>query len=132
MELFYWIIIVIAFLLFIGVMIWMGMMMTKSDAISAVYPPVVTKCPDNWVIDTTMGNNVCIIPDPSYTISPTNLGELTFTDYNSIPGYSMNITGQYNTIDFGTSNYASTCALKQWANKNNVVWDTVTNYNGGC
>ena len=61
MDNFYTIVIVIAIILLIGILTYIGMLMNDSSG-SEVYPPSSTTCPDYWEIDSS---GKCKIPGKS-------------------------------------------------------------------
>jgi hypothetical protein len=95
-----------------------------NNSMGVVYPPTKNPCPDTWIADAS-GN--CIIPTMS------NIGNLSPAAYQSIPGYLVNPNGKavinFNDIAWASTGMTPTCSQKLWANSNNVIWDTVSNYN---
>ena len=78
----------------------------------------------------------CIIP--KYEPGSVNTGKMynkeskTLNDnIMSTPGYSYDMSGGIVTqyIDFNDNGWSGLCDKKTWANKNNIVWAGVSNYN---
>jgi hypothetical protein len=123
MDLFKIITVVIAVLLFIVIMTLVGILINTSNHLGTVYPPILNQCPDGWMAD---GSNNCIIP------SNINLGNLT--DFSTLPGYFVNQTTGQSEINFSDRGWdgngmTSQCNKRLWCNTNNIVWDTISNYN---
>jgi hypothetical protein len=124
MDMFKIIVVVVAVLLFIVVLTMIGLLINTTNHTGTVYPPIINQCPDGWMTD---GSSNCIIP------SNINLGNLT--SFEKVPGYFVNAsTGkkEINFADVGWSVYGMTdqCNKRLWSNTNNIVWDTISNYNG--
>jgi hypothetical protein len=118
------------------------MLSSKKDADSE-YPSSYANCPDYW----TMTNGNCVVP------TAINIGNITYKDPMKTPGYtatqaevkdaSDKITTPYvpENINFKDKDWDDNkeidiikglkgrCSLKAWANKYNVKWDGVNNYN---
>lgn len=137
MELFHFIVILIAIILLILILVGVSYIIKTTNAIGTVYPPVANQCPDQWIADgtATIETSNCIIPDMSYNLVPmANLGTLQYSSYATIAGYFTNPTTGFNEINFVDAGWSakgtsSICAQKNWANQNGIVWDTVSNYN---
>ena len=109
------------------------MLRSKKDA-DYEHPKSYSQCPDYW----DASGNLCVMS------SSINNGNWEQNAYNSsnktgTPGYSSEMYGNTNKphINFNNNSWnndkypgiTGRCALKQWANKSNIVWDGVTNYN---
>jgi hypothetical protein len=102
---FFAVLIIIAVVVLVVILTYIGMNMTSKTAVAA-FPPDQLACPDYWTQD---ANGNCIA-------GTSNLGVFK-------TGYSINpkkITG---------TGMTPICAQKHWANTNNVVWTGVDNYN---
>ena len=121
MELFYIICISIAAVLLILILTYLGMVIGSSAKNSVSIPTKQSPCPDYWVLSE---NGSC-------KWNGTNLGDNNF--WKDAPGYDSNT----NSIDFtapGWANFggissSTLCGLKNWCNKHNLEWDSVTNSN---
>jgi hypothetical protein len=102
-----------------GILMYNGGIITKNIS----YPPIANICPDYWQYQ----NNLCLIPNNNKNIG-------SFSINNKIPaGYN----NDYKGIDFTNSGWQtigtnSFCSKQKWANINNIVWDGITNIDGGC
>jgi hypothetical protein len=103
------------------------------------FPPSKNSCPDYWIADNTDPNKtVCKISDLNMgTIKKDTDGSYlmseTSTDKNKAytPGY---VAGS-RVVDFSDPLWPAAfsgsgqCALKTWANKYEISWDGVSNFN---
>lgn len=127
METFYLIVLAIAIILLIIILAYIGIYGMR-DNNSATFPPVKYDCPDYWKKDEDTG--ACIIPtsDSSNMGAFGSNGDLTPTKPNII-----GINPGRTAIDFDDVGWSaigsSRCSQKKWAIDNNIVWDTVSNYN---
>jgi hypothetical protein len=132
MDIFYTVVLGIAAVLLILILTYVGLLISKSKD-NVEFPPRKTDCPDYWRRE----GLVCKIP----LTTEVNIGSL----YNGTTIAANRVTsadkfrGAYNstdkTINFDHTSWASTglsktCAQKNWANQNGIVWDGVSNYNG--
>jgi hypothetical protein len=102
---YYAILILIAVLVLLGSLAFIGVKMTSSNN-SAPYPPIAYACPDYWKSD-DKGN--C-------TAGTMNVGGL-YTGYTMQPE-KLAYTG-----------LTAICAKQKWAQNNNVVWTGISEYN---
>lgn len=141
MEAFYKITILVMIVFLILILTVIGILMAKKSN-NLVYPPVANQCPDFWTFD---GSN-CIVPnkgvykngdttiykdDPDANNVLNGLSSVTVINSENTPGFKVerkNNQAQLK-INFNDSGWAGTCGQKQWANKNNIVWDGISNYN---
>ena len=123
MESFYIIVLSIAAVFYIVILTLFGLLMSKSES-TAPFPPMKNSCPDYWTsLTDTPGSVLC---KPNKNIN-------TIKDISSLPGYSKSNGGVVNFADVGwmaNSGKSNACALHSWANKNNISWDGVSNFNG--
>ncbi len=102
---YYAILIVVALIVLIGALVFIGVKMSSTVSI-APYPPVAYLCPDYWMSDES-GN--CIA-------GKKNLGSLQ-------EGYRMN------PDDIQFAGLTPICSKQKWALKNAVTWTGVSEYN---
>jgi hypothetical protein len=113
------------------------MLSSKKDDDSE-YPSSYANCPDYW----TMTNGNCVVPT---TINKGNADVYAYT--GKTPGYNALVSANGSTLAVPANiNFKATdwddnkeidiikglkgrCSLKAWANKYNVKWDGVNNYN---
>lgn len=115
-----------------------GVMMAKHKK-NLIYPPTSLPCPNYWLRNS---DGTCMIPiapeaprgmtgQPQYV--PVNLGKWDKKTYNEKPLPGLDATGlnvDFNSTAWGTNAGSATCAKRDWANKNKILWDGVSNYNG--
>lgn len=104
------IVLIIAIVILIVSLVFIGMQIKKSKSKQA-WPPIVSQCPDYWVIETANGPNK---------------GKCKTTEQT--PASACNTTSG---IDFTIGDYAgagSACKKKEWANKcvAPVAWEGIT------
>lgn len=109
------IVVVIAILLLIGCLIFIGIALvkTKKDA-DGQWPPIVGECPDYWIDSSGNGSNCINVRD---------LGTCKTGGNGVSPG------GQHLAMNFTVAPYvgsAGTCAKYTWANNCGVTWDGIT------
>lgn len=145
MELFYLIVLAIATIMLILLLTFIGLMMKKQNT-SNVFPPVANTCPDGWTYDAT--NNACLynVNNLGYDVDGKAYNTTNaFNVFNNLRDNSANIifpTGARTTAIRGlkldpingapiwnTGGLTSLCSQKSWANKNQLLWDGVSNYN---
>jgi hypothetical protein len=155
MNKFHIITIIIASIVFSGLLIYIAVQYFKKDT---KYPPVIPNCPDLWKSDV---NGNCIIPASG------NIGILKgrplykYTDFSgsqATRGYSFlpEVSSPYKGMKTSTVGYYSydipygfdqsnptvinfndpawgsngdpTCEIKKWANQNKIQWDGISVY----
>ena len=135
MESFYLIVISIALLALIGILTYVGILMTYYRDKDTTYPPVAATCPDFWMVSDENPTN-CKIPTvpTDNTTGIKNVGSIY--SGNALELNTSNTPGlnnQTKIIDFADANWgmggASVCKKQAWANQYGLVWDGVTNYN---
>lgn len=124
MDVFYTVVLAIATAILILILTYIGIQISNKNTSTAVFPPVANSCPDFWSL--ASDNVSCAVPTtgknkPSSTLNASNV----------TAGYSATPTAQINFTDPGwtAAGSSATCSKKTWANKNNIMWDGVTNYN---
>jgi|AntRauMFilla1563_2_1112583.scaffolds.fasta_scaffold59678_1 hypothetical protein len=106
-------VLIIATLVLLGVLTFIGMSM-YSKASSSVYPPTVASCPDYWEAEPNNG-------DPTNPICKNN---------KNVGSENCPTTMNFNTNEYiGDGGF---CAKKKWANNCDLSWDGVTNSNRQC
>jgi hypothetical protein len=115
MESFQTIVIVIAILLLIVCLIFIGITLVKTkNTANDQWPPIVGECPDYWVDSSGNGGNC---------VNVKNLGTCTSGGNGISPG------GKHVAMNFTVAPYAGdagTCAKYTWANSCGVTWDGIT------
>jgi hypothetical protein len=126
MDIFYTGVISIAIIILIIIFIIIGVMIYQS-ANNTVFPPTALECPNYWALGTnTEGKHICYIPT-----NGTNMGSLK--DTTKIHGIGSDTNGSFinfNDPSWGSNAYGATCAKQNWANKNAILWDGISNFNG--
>jgi hypothetical protein len=102
-------VLIIAVIILIIALVVMGIILAGSKK-GETWPPLVSDCPDWWVIDGS-GNNTTCSNVKDLGVCPANSG-----DKHQV----MNFTSSLFTGDNGT------CAKYTWANKCKVSWDGIT------
>jgi hypothetical protein len=137
MEPFFKIFILVAAVVLIIVLTYIGIKMSYASKNNTVYPPNAGTCPDYWTLSSDMSS--CVIP--AYSTSPASINIGSVYDSSANPGtlllnpsttYGLNYAGQ--TINFNDSGWTASgqsaiCAQSSWANTYGVVWDGISNYN---
>ena len=128
-------VLVVAVILLIAIFTTIGIL-TKYSTFDKAYPPMANTCPDYWVADP---NGNCTVPATSaspnvgivYSGNSINLTtDKTDTGKFYTPGYASDKgTINFNDSLWGSMGKTNLCAKKDWATKNNIVWDGVSNYN---
>jgi hypothetical protein len=133
---FYYMVAIIAILILILLLTYVGLLMVKKGYKDKEFPPVQNNCPDYWTVDSS-NPNICKIPAAGikntgdiYINGTTNT--LSSSGSGRSTTYGLNIND--GTIDFSNASWATTgvsatCAKKRWANVHGILWDGVANYN---
>jgi len=115
MESFQMTVIVIAILLLIICLIFIGITLVKTKNTSNdQWPPIVGECPDYWVDSSGNGSNCINVRD---------LGTCT------TGGNGVSVGGKHMAMNFNVAPYvgsAGTCAKYTWANSCGITWDGIT------
>jgi hypothetical protein len=109
MEGFQKLVLISAIIILIIALVFMGMVL--SSAHSQEWPPLVSECPDWWIVDGSGNNTKCINVKDLGVCSP-------HSDNNEHQQMDFNLPA------FTGSN--GTCAKYSWANKCKVSWDGIT------
>jgi len=130
METFYIIVITVAIICLILTLTVIGIILS-SQKTDVVFPPTKNTCPDYW----TAEKNTEGTTENKCTPSSLNVGTYANVD-DVVKKLKDSGYGDGTSVDFGdpawATNYNTTseCALKSWANKNDISWDGISNYNG--
>ena len=138
MDTFRTVVLAIAVVVLIGFLAYVGSMI-KTDVKSQMFPPISQQCPDRW----TYGETRAIPTDPtspitstSCTSGTTNLGTATSLNSLNRPNASLitlkGTNPAYKVAGWGVTILpaATVCLQREWANKNGISWDGVSNFNG--
>ena len=150
MDSFYNIVLIVAVILFILVLTYIGILLAEkklTGEVAANYPPVQNSCPDNWeakihVDENDVEKTYCKVP----TDSMKNIGTIldkskTSSDKNNAEttiGYNASLFSDGDNvepvIDFEshlwlTQGKTADCAKKAWADTYDIQWDGISNYN---
>lgn len=128
---FYSIVLIIAVVLLILILTFIGIKMTNArynNKSSVPFPPVMSTCPDYWSVD---GSN-CLIPANGKTNTGRiydSYGMSTLTPSNTYGyDYERNYIN-FNNSMWGTMGKSTVCQQKDWSGKYNIIWDGVSNFN---
>ena len=134
MEDFYWIVLVVAAVILILSMTFIGVVMYTSTS-SAVFPPRANACPDYWAVGDDSGKVTC---DGS-AVNQKNLGNLSTTaaitsatPTDARKSASAGVIYSADTSWANAANYPGKtgfCAKQAWAVNNGITWDGVSNSN---
>ena len=126
MDYFYTLVIGIAIIILIIIFIVVGVMIYQSSN-NTVFPPSALDCPNYWALGTgPSGKHICYLPT-----NGTNMG--SFDGKTATAGISSDTNGSYidfNDAKWGSSAAGSTCSKHYWANRNGILWDGISNFNG--
>ena len=134
MDVFYTTVLAIALVILILILTYIGIIMLYYKP-KQTFPPSLATCPDYWQVylNANGDSSGCIVPRGTPSI---NTGIATEQSYMNAPGYKGAGTslGQpyinFNDTTWNTGGKPPICNQKVWANRNQIVWDGVTNYNG--
>lgn len=145
MEPFYLIVLAIATIVLILLLTFVGLMMKKQNK-SDVFPPVANTCPDGWIHD--VSNNACLFNKDNFGYDSAGKAYVStnaFNVFNNLRDNSANIIYRVDATNGGikgfkldpvngasiwnTGGLTSLCSQKSWANKSQILWDGVSNYN---
>lgn len=119
---YYTIVLVIAVILLIVALVFVGIMLTKRGK-NIPFPDYQAVCPDFWLVDGSM----CRPPPGGYnTPSPDKFSGSS----PSIEHTGVNVKdNKVVSIDTTTANWANLCSKSSWAKINGIFWDGVANTN---
>lgn len=128
MEWFYLTVLAIAILLLIIMLTFIGTRIKQNEksgnTSNDIFPPVQNTCPDLWEARQEGDIIQCNIPTNN------NIGNLKNSDgiiTDLTAGEINGINTNKDAIDF--SSYETECDKKIWADKYNIKWDGISNYN---
>ena len=130
MDSFYLIVMAIATVMLILILTFVGIMMKQQNA-GIVFPPQANTCPDGWAVD----GSYCTVPkDGSINIGSYTQAQLlgyapsntTNSTNGIIPANDINFQ---DPVAWASGGLTTVCGQKAWANKYNIAWDGVSNYN---
>ena len=133
MDPFYKTVVIVAIVMLILALIGLGVLMQEQDT-KTEYPPQQSTCPDHW--SSTGVPNQCKINTDSDD-KELNVGNFD-TTFGASGQKTLNETEQQYMSSFNNESgekkvtFQSSllvCDKKKWANKYNIVWDGVSNYN---
>ena len=104
MDNFYTIVLIIAVIALIGILTYIGIIMSYGEG-TVAYPPHSNTCPDYWTEGT---DGIC-------TSAGLNTGDGTVT--STADGTGNNVTGD------------TRCEKRIWAIEKGIMWSGVSNYN---
>jgi hypothetical protein len=129
MDNFYTIVLIIAVIALIGILTYIGIIMSYGEG-TVAYPPHSNTCPDYWEV--TQDEEIkCKIPldGEKNTGHIYDNGGLDAQFTEATPG----ITEGNGSINFADEEWKAVgselCAKKDWANKFGIIWDGISNYN---
>jgi hypothetical protein len=107
-------------------------MLTSKKDEDSEYPTTYSACPDYWDVS----GNTCVMHSSINNGSGWQSNYDSSTKSGKTPGYddstASKIKVDFKNADWNDGIYpgvSGRCALKQWANTYNIVWDGVNNYN---
>lgn len=134
-DIFYTSVLIIASIFLIIALTFFGIIL-KTQKASSIFPPSTRNCPDYWTFD----GSLCVFNNFDTSL---NIGTYTIRNDTTI-GKTIGLSdtdspfstdASHNTFSPTNSSWSSlgmsaVCAQQQWANKNRIVWDGISNYNG--
>jgi len=123
MDPFYKTVVIVAIVMLILAFVGLGVIMQEQDG-NTEYPPQQNSCPDHW----SSTGDKCKINTDSGGIG-LNVGNFNPTNGEDdvYMTYSEDSSSGDKLVTFKSS--LLVCDKKKWANKYNIVWDGVSNYN---
>ena len=145
MEMFYKLVVMVATILFILILAYMGIMLADKNISGGNmidFPPARNSCPDNWVAkikitDSGEENVYCEIPHNTMknvgVLMNQSIDQVDLTNAMATIGYNESIFSKRAVIDFNHNSWATLgttpqCAKRTWAKSNDIQWDGITNY----
>ena len=130
MDYFYKITIMVAVIILILVLTYIGITMgNRSYTTSASFPPQYGSCPDYWDAVRQDDQIFCKVPLPEGDSGNPNVGQIYDSDDTLILNTSNTSEFQDNVIEFDEIKWGGICEIKTWCDRYGIVWDGVTNYN---
>ena len=148
MEFFYTIVLLIAVILLILILTYVGIKISgEKNGAALDFPPAQNTCPDNWksrsITDSNNNQSVyCEVPTENMknvgTILDSNASDNTKTNAQMSYGYNDTLFGDATNgvIDFNSPMWlaegnSAECSKQLWANIYDIQWDGITNM-AGC
>jgi hypothetical protein len=150
MELFYNTVVIVAVVLLILILTYIGIMLAEnklSGENQSSFPPVKNSCPDNWdakIKEDASGveKTYCLVPNAGMK----NIGTILDTSTENNDKNNAEITVGYDSSSFSDENNTvgvidfdsplwlsqgktADCAKKTWADTYDIQWDGISNYN---
>ena len=126
---FYSIVILIAAIILIVVLTFLGIEISKKGE-EKDFPPDASNCPDYWNESET---GICEIPlankHPNNSGILDSTGTILITNNNTygLDGGAYKV--DFNNEGWGAQNESEKCTKAKWANQFGIVWDGITNFN---
>jgi hypothetical protein len=139
MEFNYYIIVLIVAIIFLILLLtFIGLSFDASQNMN--FPPSRSTCPDYWIADYSDPEKpTCKIDTRNVGMIQTVNNKLNMTDNPNDPdktkAYTPGYNASTNTVDFNNTGWAglfassAQCSMKKWANKYDISWDGVANFN---
>jgi len=120
MESFHITVLTIATIIFIISLTTIGVMIQKSSK-TGTFPPTASNCPDGWT-ETSSKDVASVV---TYTCTaPTDFTTVLTGDSD----FTVDVAGITKKFSYNDST-TSICDKQKFANKHNITWDGVSNYN---
>ena len=130
MDIFYIIVSTIAIVLLALILTYVGLLMSRQQNVSTVFPPNSGKCPDYWTLATD--GSSCMIPvSGSKNVgSIYQGGNLLLDSRKGTYGLNPSFTSiNFSDAAWMTGGKSAICSQRKWANQYGIIWDGVSNYN---
>ena len=133
MQMFYFIVSIIAIVILILLLTIIGLVMRSSKK-TVVFPSSQSQCPDMWIPD----GNQCIFNGKNKGSFTTDTSKpylfTTIDDYVKNGSIIKNDYNDYSVIDLSSSVWTTgggtkLCGQNKWANKHNIQWSGIKEYN---
>ena len=149
MDFFYTVVIIVAVIVFILMLTYIGLIVAEKNFGTNLveYPPISNSCPDNWKartktddngvetvyceVPTTSMKNTGTILDTSTINTSKNNAEMTYGyDDTTFTDSNDNVVGAINFNDplWMSTGKTAICAKNVWASTYDIQWDGVSNY----
>lgn len=130
MDYFYKITMMVAIIILILILTYIGITMSNGSFTSTqVFPPQYASCPDYWDAVKQGDQIFCKVPMPKAESGNPNVGQIYDSDNNLVLNTSNTSEFQNNMIEFDEAKWGGICEMKTWSERYGIVWDGVTNYN---
>ena len=120
MDAFYITVVIVALIVLIILLIMMGLMLRYQNN-QAIYPGTQNSCPDYW----QGTNGICTVPKTTDGLNSNG----SITNPSGTGTLNAGNTIDTNATVWQSQGLSSICGKKKWAQKNNLTWDGITNYN---